>query len=75
LGDSQETRTPTRDNDGPAAELGAHDRSAAAAQAGVTIQNPSPTDPIVMLRHFGPGNAELAASGLLAGQCAVLGPG
>jgi len=38
---------------------------AAAAQAGVTIHNPSPTDPIVMLKHFGPGNADLAASGLL----------
>jgi hypothetical protein len=28
--------------------------SCAAAQAGVTIQNPSTTDPIVMLKHFGP---------------------
>jgi hypothetical protein len=29
--------------------------SAAAAQAGVTIRNPSKSDPIVMLKHFGPG--------------------
>jgi hypothetical protein len=28
--------------------------SAAAAREGVTIQNPSSTDPIVMLKHFGP---------------------
>jgi hypothetical protein len=28
--------------------------SAAAAQAGVKIYNPSPTEPIVMLKHFGP---------------------
>jgi hypothetical protein len=28
--------------------------SAAAARDGVTIQNPSSTDPIVMLKHFGP---------------------
>jgi hypothetical protein len=28
--------------------------SCAAAQAGVTIHNPSTTDPIVMLKHFGP---------------------
>ena len=28
--------------------------SAKAAQAGVTIHNPSKTDPIVMLKHFGP---------------------
>ena len=41
--------------------------SAAAAQAGVTISNHSPTDPIVMLKHFGPGNADLQASGLLVG--------
>ena len=39
--------------------------SEAAAKAGVTITNPSQTDPIVMLKHFGPGNAELEASGLL----------
>ena len=30
--------------------------SAAAAQAGVTIHNPSKSDPIVMLKHFGPGS-------------------
>lgn len=35
--------------------------SAEAAQAGVTISNPSKTDPIVMLKHFGPGvNAVLS---------------
>jgi hypothetical protein len=28
--------------------------SAAAAAEGVAIQNPSATDPIVMLKHFGP---------------------
>ena len=31
--------------------------SAKAAQEGVRIQNPSPTDPIVMLKHFGPNPA------------------
>ena len=30
-----------------------------AAQAGVTIHNPSKTDPIVMLKHFGPDNPDL----------------
>jgi len=30
-----------------------------AARAGVVIENPSATDPIVMLKHFGPGNPEL----------------
>ncbi len=30
-----------------------------AARAGVTITNPSKTDPIVMLKHFGPGNPDL----------------
>jgi hypothetical protein len=30
-----------------------------AARAGVVITNPSRTDPIVMLKHFGPGNPEL----------------
>ncbi len=30
-----------------------------AARAGVVIANPSPTDPLVMLKHFGPGNPEL----------------
>ena len=33
--------------------------SAAAAQQGIKIVNPSATDPIVMLKHFGPGNPEL----------------
>ena len=27
-----------------------------AARQGVTIVNPSPSDPIVMLKHFGPGS-------------------
>ncbi|MES2797020.1 MAG: hypothetical protein V4683_13705 [Bacteroidota bacterium] len=31
----------------------------AAAQAGVVISNPSKCDPIVMLKHFGPGNSDL----------------
>lgn len=30
-----------------------------AAKAGVKIRNPSKSDPIVMLKHFGPGNPEL----------------
>ncbi|MCE5250566.1 hypothetical protein LLG96_10155 [bacterium] len=30
-----------------------------AAREGVTITNPSATDPIVMLKHFGPGNPDL----------------
>jgi len=38
--------------------------SEAAARAGVVISNPSATDPIVMLKHFGPGNADLDSSGL-----------
>lgn len=33
--------------------------SEAAAQAGVEIVNPSTTDPLVMLKHFGPGNPDL----------------
>lgn len=33
--------------------------SEAAAKEGVTITNPSKTDPIVMLKHFGPNNPEL----------------
>jgi hypothetical protein len=33
--------------------------SEAAAKAGVTISNPSKGDPIVMLKHFGPGNPDL----------------
>jgi hypothetical protein len=39
--------------------------SEAAAIEGVTIKNPSKSDPIVMLKHFGPDNPELASSGLL----------
>ena len=34
--------------------------SEAAAKSGVTITNPSKTDPIVMLKHFGPGNPDLS---------------
>ena len=34
-----------------------------AAKAGVAIHNPSRTDPIVMLKHFGPGNPGLALDG------------
>ncbi len=30
-----------------------------AAKAGVTITNPSKSDPIVMLKHFGPGNPDM----------------
>ncbi len=30
-----------------------------AARAGVTLRNPSKTDPLVMLKHFGPGNPDL----------------
>jgi hypothetical protein len=33
--------------------------SESAARAGVVIHNPSPTDPIVMLKHFGPENPDL----------------
>jgi hypothetical protein len=33
--------------------------SEAAAREGVTIVNPSATDPMVMLKHFGPGNPDL----------------
>jgi len=33
--------------------------SESAAKEGVTIVNPSATDPIVMLKHFGPGNPDL----------------
>lgn len=35
-----------------------------AAQQGVTIVNPSATDPIVILKHFGPGNPDLAPGGM-----------
>ncbi len=34
--------------------------SEAAAKEGVKIDNPSQNDPIVMLKHFGPGNPDLA---------------
>ncbi len=34
--------------------------SEAAARAGVLIENQSPTDPLVMLKHFGPGNPDLS---------------
>jgi len=30
-----------------------------AATEGVKVTNHSPTDPIVMLKHFGPGNPDL----------------
>jgi hypothetical protein len=33
--------------------------SESAAKAGVRITNPSQTDPIVMLKHFGPANPDL----------------
>lgn len=33
-----------------------------AARDGVVIHNPSPSDPIVMLKHFGPGNPQLKFS-------------
>jgi hypothetical protein len=35
--------------------------SAAAATAGLTVQNLSATDPLVMLKHFGPGNPDAAS--------------
>ena len=31
-----------------------------AAREGVVIKNPSATDPLVILKHFGPGNPDLA---------------
>jgi hypothetical protein len=34
--------------------------TAAAAQAGVVVENHSSTDPLVMLKHFGPGNPDAA---------------
>ncbi|HEY3378189.1 MAG TPA: hypothetical protein VGL77_11915 [Armatimonadota bacterium] len=37
--------------------------SEAAARAGVTITNPSSSDPIVMLKHFGPENPDLVLEG------------
>ena len=36
--------------------------SEAAAKEGVTIANHSSTDPVVMLKHFGPGNPDLPAA-------------
>ncbi len=35
--------------------------AAPTAREGVLVSNPSPTDDLVLLKHFGPGNAELAA--------------
>lgn len=35
----------------------------AAAATGVSISNPSATDPLVILKHFGPGSPDLAAHG------------
>lgn len=40
-----------------------------AAREGVTITNASGTEPLVILKHFGPGNAELAAD---AAECEAL---
>ncbi len=37
--------------------------SEAAAKGGVTITNASPVDPLVILKHFGPGNIELGPVG------------
>jgi hypothetical protein len=37
--------------------------SEAAAREGVVISNPSHCDPLVMLKHFGPGNPDLDPSG------------
>jgi hypothetical protein len=36
--------------------------SAQAAESGVSITNLSPSDPLVMLKHFGPGNPDLTIS-------------
>jgi hypothetical protein len=33
-----------------------------AAQAGVAIKNSSDTEPLVLLKHFGPGNPELPSA-------------
>lgn len=41
--------------------------SAAAASAGVTVANTSAVEPLVVLKHFGPGNAELASEEILHG--------
>lgn len=35
--------------------------TAAAAGEGITIENPSSTDPLVLLKHFGPGNPDAEA--------------
>ena len=35
-----------------------------AAQAGVAIKNSSDTEPLVLLKHFGPGNPDLPSAGL-----------
>jgi len=32
--------------------------TASAAQQGVLVENPSSTDPLVILKHFGPGNPD-----------------
>jgi hypothetical protein len=34
--------------------------SEAAAREGVVVCNPSETEPMVMLRHYGPGNPDLS---------------
>jgi hypothetical protein len=34
--------------------------TASIAQQGVLIENPSTTDPLVLLKHFGPGNPDAA---------------
>ena len=34
-----------------------------AARSGVTVENLSQSEPLVMLRHFGPGNPELSIEG------------
>lgn len=41
--------------------------SAPAASAGVRVTNESASEPLVILKHYGPGNTELAQSGLLDG--------
>ncbi len=48
-----------------------------AAQEGVRITNPSETDPLVMLRHYGPGNPDLGGwpSGPSSTRYAAVGPG
>jgi len=33
--------------------------TAAAAQEGVVVENKSETDPLVILKHFGPGNPDV----------------